>query len=234
MIFNLLSEGVSAQSFIYIIFFVVIFFMTITVHECAHGYIAYRLGDPTAKYMGRLTLNPVRHIDPIGLILIMVIGFGWAKPVPINPRNFKNPKSGMAVSAAAGPVSNLLMAALGSILFAALGRIFIYTGFINGFSISAVQFFNLFATLNVWFAVFNMIPLPPLDGSRIVSYFLPPKYHYYYNYVERYGFLILILLLNLGRINRNLDFIRILQAFSGWILSGMDFVIDSIFSLFGG
>ena len=217
--------------------------MTITIHECAHGYIAYKLGDSTAKYMGRLTLNPVKHIDPIGLILIMVIGFGWAKPVPINPRNFKNPKFGMAISAAAGPVSNLLMAFIGVIIYKIIWLVIINAGLyeftagsvvFNPAAVSASDFFELFALLNVWFAVFNMIPVPPLDGSRIVSYFLSPKMHYYYNYVERYGFLILILLLNLDRINRNLSFIWILQTFAGWILSGIDFIISPVFKLFGG
>ena len=234
MIFSLIKNGVSGEAVVQLIYFLVVVFMTLTIHECAHGYIAYKMGDPTASALGRLTLNPVRHIDPIGLLMMLFIGFGWAKPVPINPRNFKNPKAGMAISAAAGPVSNVLMAILGLLIRTVLIRIFIAADIYNGFAVSAVSFFELFAMLNVWFAVFNLIPIPPLDGSRIVSYFLPQRLYYYYNYVERYGFVILIILLNLDRINKNFNFIWIFQTVAGWVLNGLNFAINWIFSLFGG
>jgi len=240
LLLRLLANGFTVEALIGILFFIPVFFITITVHECAHGYIAYKLGDPTARNLGRLTLNPIKHIDPIGLIMIAVIGFGWAKPVPIIPRYFKNPKSGMAISAAAGPVSNILMAIIGLLLYAILLQIFISANIVNVFAASALIFADYFATLNVWFAVFNLIPLPPLDGSRIVSYFLSPKLHYYYNYVERYGFLILILLLNMGRLGsriwifRYLDILSGLEILSTWVLRGLKVPINWIFSLFGG
>lgn len=215
-----------------------IILMALTVHEYSHGYIAYRMGDSTAKYMGRLTLNPLKHIDPIGLIAMIFVRFGWAKPVPINPRNFKNPKAGMALSALAGPVSNILMAILGAII---LG-IFNYIGFANSiafmdvrnfisytsesdfssFFIMGIQFFYIFMLVNTYLAVFNFIPVPPLDGSRIVTYFLPPKLGYYYNYIERYGFLVLILLLYTGILSVPLQFL------STFIINGIISVLDFI------
>ena len=214
-------------------YYLVIFIFTLTIHECAHGYIAYKMGDPTARNMGRLTLNPIRHIDPIGFILLMFFSFGWAKPVMINPRYFKNPKRGMAISAAAGPLSNLIMAFFGVVIYRTVAIVVIKNGlFVNTFALSALDFLSLFAVLNVYFAVFNLIPLPPLDGSRIVSYMLPRKLGYYYNQIERYGFLILIMLLNADRVGLNI------RGGLGWIstqiLSGIDFILNPIFSLFGG
>jgi Zn-dependent protease len=189
--------------------------------------------------MGRITLNPLRHLDPFGFIMLIIVGFGWAKPVPINPRNFRNPKSGMAVSALAGPVSNLLMAFGGLIIL----NIIIVTGvnageFIHSggslystdetssFIRAALTFFNQFATLNVSFAVFILIPIPPLDGSRIVNYFLPPRLSYYYSFVERYGFIILMVLIYTRILTTPLIFI------AGLILGAMSFVLEPLFNLF--
>lgn len=240
MLLNLFQNGLDGQAFIELIYFIIIWFISLTIHEYSHGYIAYKLGDPTAKNFGRLTINPVKHIDPIGLLMILIIGFGWAKPVPINPRYFKNPKKGMAISAAAGPISNILLAFIGALIYAILLHLFLYINFWNSVAVSALIFFNYFAMINVWFAVFNLIPIPPLDGSRIVSYFLPPRLHYYYNYIERYGFIILILLMNVGRLERMMPFLRYIniisgiQTVSGWILSGINYPINWIFSLFGG
>ena len=211
------------------LYFVPIFLITIVVHECAHGYIAYKLGDPTAKMLGRLTLNPLKHLDVIGFIVLIVAHFGWAKPVPINPRNFKNPKKGLMISAIAGPASNILMAIIGVIIFdilIILANMFKWNSN-NMIAISALNFFNYFAVLNVYFAVFNLLPVPPLDGSRVVNYFLSPKLSYYYSYIERYGFIVVILLLFTGILGIPL------QIISGWILNGIHFVFDSFFSLFG-
>jgi len=171
----------------------------ITVHEVAHGWVAKKKGDNTAFMLGRLTLNPIKHIDFIGTILIpgllLITGtgfvFGWAKPVPVDARRFKNPKKDMALVALAGPVSNLLMAA-GWALIARIGIIIeaemvslplIYTG-IAGISINLVL------------ALINLIPIPPLDGSRIVTGMLPNKLAWQYNKLERFGFIILIILLS--------------------------------------
>jgi len=169
----------------------------ITVHEVAHGWVAKKLGDNTASFMGRLTLNPVKHIDILGtliipgLLLLSFTGFifGWAKPVPVDPRNFKNPRRDMAIVALAGPVSNLLMA-LSWALIARVGvmieqEVFYLMG-IAGISINLVL------------ALINLIPIPPLDGSRIISGILSDKWAWQYNRFERFGFIILLALLWTG------------------------------------
>jgi Zn-dependent protease len=172
----------------------------ITVHEVAHGWMAKKYGDNTASILGRLTLNPVKHIDLIGTIILpgilLISGtgfiFGWAKPVPVDARNFKNPRHDMAIVALAGPVSNLLMA-IGWALLARLGMVIgaqaeaislplIYTG-IAGISINLVL------------GLINLLPIPPLDGSRILSGILPDYWAWQYNRLERFGFIILLVLL---------------------------------------
>ena len=234
MLLRGLSNIDPVQMIIQMLYFIPIVLITLTIHEYAHAYIAYKMGDFTASAMGRLSLNPLKHIDPIGFLMMIIIGFGWAKPVPINPRNFRNPKKGMAFSALAGPASNIIMAIIGSIVYAILLRIFFYRGNYNTIAISALSFVSYFAQLNVWFAVFNLIPIPPLDGSRIVSYFLPPRLYYYYNYVERYGFIVLIIFIYAGRIIPFLNLMGGLQMISGWILHWINVPINWIFSLFGG
>ncbi len=174
----------------------------ITVHETAHGWVASKLGDRTAELQGRLTINPIKHIDPIGTVIVplvlLALGgviFGWARPVPINPQNFKNPSKDMAWVAIAGPASNLLMAIGWAILIKIgsgltetlpeIGLFLVYSG-LAGISI------------NLILLVLNLLPIPPLDGSRVVSAFLPPKLAYQYNLVEPYGFFILLGLLFIG------------------------------------
>jgi Zn-dependent protease len=158
--------------------------------------------------------------------MLLIMGFGWAKPVPIDPRNFKNPKAGMAISALAGPVSNLLMAFTGLIIYNIFFVMAVNAGEVSSLMRSALTFFGQFATLNVYFAVFNLVPIPPLDGSRIVNYFLPRNLSYYYSYVERYGFIILMVLI----------YTRILTgplyAAASLILNGMDFILAPVFNLF--
>jgi len=221
LLINLFRNGFDSESLIYVLFLIPTFLITITVHEYSHAYVAYKMGDPTARSLGRLTLNPLKHIDPIGLVMILVMGFGWAKPVPINTRYFKNARKGMALSAAAGPISNIIMAIIGGIIFGLIS-FFYYT-----FAKEAIifidmlqMFFYQFMTLNVYFAVFNLVPVPPLDGSRIVSYVLPAKLSYYYNFVERYGFLILIVLLYTGILRIPLEFL------SGLIITGISYLLN--------
>lgn len=171
----------------------------VTVHEVSHGWIANRLGDPTARMLGRLTLNPVKHIDPIGSILVpgilLLAGgfvFGWAKPVPITPQNMRNPRRDMALVALAGPVSNLVMALLWALL--ARGATF----FGNSLALAAVYMGLAGITINVALAVLNLLPIPPLDGGRVLSNLLPPRTSAKLDRIEPYGFFILLGLIVTG------------------------------------
>ena len=172
--------------------------IALTFHELSHGFVAYRLGDTTAKSQGRLSLNPLHHLDPIGTLCLLFVGFGWAKPVPVNPYALhKKPHSGMAWVAAAGPASNLCMALIGGIFMLIYLRTIGYgwlfeTGFT--FELYLGLFFMYFIQINIVLMVFNLIPVPPLDGSRIVSAFLPSGARMRYNMIERYGTLIMLLL----------------------------------------
>lgn len=163
----------------------------ITLHELAHGYVAYRLGDDTAKRAGRLTLNPLRHIDIMGLLMMIVFKFGWAKPVPVNMWKFKNPKKGMAITAAAGPIANLLIALvflfLYGFLFALLHR--------PGRSLNwLLEMLYITAYLSVALAIFNIIPIPPLDGSKVLFSCVSDRSYTKLMYYERYGMIILLVL----------------------------------------
>ena len=159
------------------------------IHEYAHARVAVAMGDFTPKMMGRLTLNPRAHIDPIGLLMLFLVRFGWAKPVMINPRNFKDPKKGDILVSLAGPGANLLTAFLALVVWLVL----IKMGF--GKSTGVTMVFQLIVIYNINFAIFNMIPLPPLDGSHILKYFLPSDLAYKFVQLERYSFLILIVLI---------------------------------------
>jgi len=190
-------------------------FAAIVFHEVSHGYVAYRLGDPTPKVRGRLTLNPLAHVDLIGTILVplalVVMGsrflFGWAKPVPINPNYFRKPFKGMLYVAIAGPVTNLTLAlvtaGVGRLTLGAIPNSLLFYGQTFGAYLLQAVFYLLgfFVIINVILAVFNMIPIPPLDGSRVLTYFLPPEGKRIMLTLERYGFLILLALILLGGVS---------------------------------
>lgn len=164
----------------------------LTIHEFSHGYVAYLLGDPTARYEGRLTLNPLKHLDPIGTILLILpwTRFGWARPVPINPNNFRHPLRDMAITALAGPLANFLLAIIAG-LIARLLLLFGITGFFWYLASSFVIF-------NLILCFFNLLPIPPLDGSRLVYYLLPRAAMASYGKLERQGFLGILVLFLFG------------------------------------
>ncbi len=168
--------------------------LTMTLHEFAHSYVSYRLGDNTPKTTGRLTLNPLKHIDPLGALCLAIFHFGWAKPVQVNPQAYKNPKKGMALTALAGPLMNFLItffAMLGMGIIAKMGN-YSNSGIISNY------FYILFyyiAILSTGLGIFNLIPFPPLDGSKVFGAILPEKIYFGYMKYERYGMLILFILL---------------------------------------
>ena len=188
-----------------------IIFLALSLHETAHGFVAYKLGDPTAKNLGRLTLNPLKHLDPIGFLCMLLAGFGWAKPVPINSRYFKKPRRDIALTSVAGPVSNLLLALIFVVILRLvdepLTRAMYTAGFISGNSSSFLiiqytyTFIYIAIRLNINLAVFNLLPIPPLDGSKILYMFLPPKVYFKIAPYERYISLVFMLLLVFGVIS---------------------------------
>lgn len=156
----------------------------ISVHESAHAWVAYKLGDPTARDNGRISLNPLRHLNPLGMIMMLLVGFGWASPVMINARNFKNPKAGMALSSLAGPLSNLILGFIASIGYVCCSVFLADSG--SAFVAALTMFLWVFLNLNVGLAIFNLIPIPPLDGSRILLLFLPQKIYFKIMRYEQY------------------------------------------------
>ena len=170
-------------------------FCTMPIHEYAHALIATKLGDQTPRLAGRLTLNPMAHISPMGAIMIFLFGFGYAKPVSVNPRNFKDAKKGMALTAIAGPISNLIM----GFVFIVLATIYSNLFYAETIIFSAIFSFLYFAgTINVNLAVFNLLPIPPLDGSRILQLLIPAKYYYKFLEYERYITILVFILIATG------------------------------------
>jgi Zn-dependent protease len=196
------------------------FLMAITVHEFAHGYVAYLLGDPTAKNEGRLTLNPLKHLDPMGtLVLVLTRMIGWAKPVPVDPRYFKDPRKGMIYVSLAGASANFVLALVFALLFRGVVMLM---G--SGLSPSAFQVLMPVALMcqagvmiNLFLGAFNLLPIPPLDGSKVLAGLLPPQLADSYMQIERYGMLLIILLIFLGVFRYVLEPMRMI----GRLLLGM-------------
>lgn len=179
--------------------------LCLMVHEVSHGLAAYALGDPTAKAQHRLSFNPLRHLDPFGTLMMLVFGFGWAKPVMVDMRYFKHPKSGMAITALAGPLSNFILAFL-ALICANTVVVPAYAGV--AWAGVLLNFFFLLASLSIGLGVFNLIPFPPLDGSKVMGSLLPDRMYYTVLRYERYGMLALMVVLWLGFLDAPLFAIR--------------------------
>ena len=175
--------------------------LALTAHEFAHGYVAYRLGDPTAKQQGRLTMNPLKHLDPLGTLAFILVKFGWAKPVPVNPVYFKNPKQDMLKVALAGPATNLVLAVVCAILAKAIvviATLFPQSQLLASILIPLQTCFVYSVWINLILCIFNFLPIPPLDGGRIMTGLLPDHLAIKYVQLERYSFIIILLLLFTG------------------------------------
>ena len=235
----------------YYILSAVAILITLSIHEFSHAYAAYKLGDNTARNLGRLSINPIKHLDPVGALCMLLFHFGWAKPVPINARNFKNPKKGFAIVAFAGPLSNLIMAFISAFIYLltyALVRDLTFSSasvsdqFLYSVINNLLQFISIFHSVNIGLGIFNLIPFPPLDGSRLLNVFLPPKAYFGIMRYERYiywgliGWLIIgsyvsSFLLNISFVAQTpvLSFIANFISLSNILSSIMNFVSDLIF-----
>ena len=219
-------EGFDFTYLLSILLGVVPALVCITLHELSHGYTAYLLGDDTAKSQGRLTLNPLKHLDFMGLLMMVVFHVGWAKPVPVNMFKFKNPKRDMAVTALAGPVSNILISIVFLFLFGAL-----YVP-LSSFAAGAyiLQMLELTAEISLGLAIFNFLPVPPLDGSKVLFSCLSNENYYKLMHYERYGMIIMFILVATGILGRPLSWL--INTVYGWLFPVAQFACDIVVKLF--
>ncbi|MBQ8636509.1 MAG: site-2 protease family protein [Clostridia bacterium] len=195
--------------------------LALTVHELAHGWVSSKLGDPTPRYQGRLTMNPLAHLDLIGTILMILTGFGWAKPVQINPNYYKNRTKGMALVAVAGPLANFILAFIGILVGYIIILLCLLAGVTNSVINTLESIVFVFAFRNLCFMVFNLIPLPPLDGFKVAGLFIPNRIYYNILRYEQYVILVIMLLSLSG-------------AFNSIIGTGVNFFMNMLFNAVWG
>ena len=203
--------------------------IALSVHECAHAWAAYKLGDPTAKNFGRLTINPLKHLDPLGVLCMIEARFGWARPVPVNSRNLKNPKRDMVLVSLAGPAANIVLAFIGLLVLRIL-QVFLLPAlspvslgsFGTGAIVMLLEFLVLFCMLNAGLAIFNLLPIPPLDGSHLLALILPSRIYFKYVQYERYISFALVLLLVFNVLDIPLFYLR------SYLMMGLEWIIDLI------
>jgi Zn-dependent protease len=236
MIFEILSGGNIRDIFISLLMTLPAILIALTFHEAAHGFVAYKMGDRTAYNLGRVTLNPIKHLDPMGFLWMLIFGYGWAKPVPINARNFRNPKKGMALTAIAGPLTNLILGVISSVILAVMifysslnYSVLLQNATLYAIINSATLFFEYMAFLNFMLMAYNLIPIPPFDGSRFFGYFLPSKIYWKIMQYEQYTLIIIVALSFIS--SRFFGF----SPFS-WVASKMlgnivNFILDILFKV---
>lgn len=226
MLISILSNGSMSlgEKLLYVLIIAFSVLLSLTVHEFSHGLAANLMGDKTAEFSGRLSLNPLHHLDPFGALCLFLFGFGWAKPVPVNPWNFKNKKAGMVVTSLAGPFSNFVLAFLAQIGVVAIGGLTFKSDaeFMFKFASASYMVCYYLSAINIGLGLFNLIPIPPLDGSKVLNAVLPERLYFKYMEYERYGFIILIILINLPVFDNLLELGR----------SGILSFYSSIISLF--
>lgn len=228
MLINLLSGRLNFTEAVTEVFAILlIVFLVLPFHEWAHAFTALKLGDTSVKYRGRLTLNPLAHIDPFGALALLLFGFGWAKPVPVDPRNFKKPKLGMGIVALMGPVANIVAAIIGGLIFHAIAAFAptFFTG--QGFGEYVKLFLSFYISINVSLAVFNLLPIPPLDGSKILFIFLPDQWVAWFYKNQMIISIILLGLLWIGVLSVPLSFL------SSYLLQFVDWLTALPFSFVG-